>query len=425
MTTRSENAAGSAERAGALRQIAGALAYLVKTPGLRVLLLCNLVLGMAASFVLPFLSMFGTLEVGMSLSVFGVFMTTTALAGMAVSTWLSHRSDTRLSRRAVLLWGSFAGALGYAGYAFVREPWLLFVIGGGVLGVASVAFSQLFAYAREFVETSGARRSDVPLFMNAFRMVFALSWTVGPAVAAFTLRKFSFSGLFGVASLLYLLLFALVLVFVKHKPPRAPAAAAAAAEPTTMGELVRRPDVVFWFFALTLVLAAHHMSVNNMSLLVLKVLGGTEAQVGVIFSLAPVFELPFMLYIGYLATRVRSARLIRGAMLLGAAYYLGLAFVRTPEQIYPLQAVSAVVVSVTSGVAITFFQDLLPERLGAATNLYANAARVGQTSGYLTFGVVAARFGHRGTAVVCGLFALLALVLSALAARPVRERAGG
>src|SRR6187455_969980 len=136
MTPSSENAGGSAERAGALRQIGGALAYLVKTPGLRVLLACNLVLGMAASFVLPFLSMFGTLEVGMSLAMFGVFMTTTALAGIAVSTWLSHRSDTHLSRRSVLLIGSFAGALGYAGYAFVREPWQLFAIGGLVLGVS-------------------------------------------------------------------------------------------------------------------------------------------------------------------------------------------------------------------------------------------------------------------------------------------------
>jgi MFS transporter, SET family, sugar efflux transporter len=406
---------GAAVRAGALSQIAGALAYLVKTPGLRVLLVCNVVLGMAASFVLPFLSMFGTLEVGMSLSMFGVFMTTTALAGIAVSTWLSHRSDTHLSRRSVLLFGSFAGALGYAGYAVVREPWQLFAIGGVVLGVSSVTFSQLFAYAREFVESSGAPRSDVPLFMNAFRMAFALSWTVGPAVAAFALRKFSFIGLFAGASVLYVVLFALVFSFVKKTPARP--LAASGKDETKAFEVLRRPDVLLWFFALMLMLAAHHMSVNNMSLLVLRELGGDESQIGLIFSLAPIFELPFMLYVGFLATRVSTARLIRGAMLLATAYYLGLAFVRTPEQIYPLQAVSAAIVSVTSGVAITFFQDLLPDRLGAATNVYANAARIGQTSGYLTFGVVAGRFGHRGTAVVCALFAAVALVLSAFARR--------
>jgi SET family sugar efflux transporter-like MFS transporter len=136
-----------------------------------------------------------------------------------------------------------------------------------------------------------------------------------------------------------------------------------------------------------------------------------------IFSLAPVFELPLMLYVGLLATRVSAERLIRGAMLVAFTYYLCLACVRAPYQIYPLQALSAAVVSVTSGIAITFFQNRLPNQLGAATNLYSNASRIGSTSSYLTFGLVATRFGHRGTVVACGLMVLIALLLTGLAGR--------
>jgi SET family sugar efflux transporter-like MFS transporter len=413
--------AGASAGAGALPRIGRALAHLLRTPGLRALFAANTVLGMAVSFVLPFMSLFCTVEVGMSLRLFGVFMTVSALAGIAIGTYLSHRSDTHLPRRTVLLLGSFAGALGYLGYAFVREPWLLFVIGGGVLGVASLTFSQLFAYARELVERSNVRASDVPLFMNAFRMAFALAWTVGPAVAAFTLERFSFVGLFCGAGLLYLGVFALVFLFVQGEEPRVRAAAGDAETSAVLG----RRDVFFWFLALTLMLAAHHMSISNMSLFVLRELGGSELEVGVIFSLAPIFELPFMLYVGLLATRVRSAKLVRGAMLLAVVYYFCLWAVRSPQQIYPLQALSAAIVSVTSGVAITFFQDLLPQKLGAATNVYANAARIGSTSGYLTFGLVASRFGHRGTALVCALFAAMALALTALAGRskPAPERA--
>jgi SET family sugar efflux transporter-like MFS transporter len=121
--------------------------------------------------------------------------------------------------------------------------------------------------------------------------------------------------------------------------------------------------------------------------------------------------------VGLLATRIRSATLVRAAIVLAVAYYFCLSWVRSPQQIYPLQALSAAIISVTSGVAITFFQDMLPHQLGAATNVYANAARIGSTSGYLTFGVVASRFGHRGTALVCGSFALAALALSFLAGR--------
>lgn len=121
-----------------------------------------------------------------------------------------------------------------------------------------------------------------------------------------------------------------------------------------------------------------------------------------------------MLYIGALATRMPSERLMRAAMAIAFVYYAGLACVRTPQQIYGLQLLSAAFVSVTSGVAITFFQSKLPQQLGTATNLYANASRLGQTSGYLTFGVVATQFGHRGTAVACALLALAALTLTAL-----------
>lgn len=416
MTTPVLNAGGSREAAGALRQIGAALRVLVRVPGLRVLIVCNAVLGMSASFVLPYMSLFGTREVGMSLGLFGVFMTANALAGIALTTWLAHVSDTKSSRKAMLLVGSAAGALGYLGYAFVRAPWILFLIGGGAIGISALSFSQLFALAREHVDRSDVPKSDMPLVMNAFRTTFAVSWTFGPALAAFVLKKFSFVGLFGAASLLYFVLFVLTASFV-HAGSRA-----GGTSPVTgpgLFETLRRGGVAFWFFGLALMYAAHTMSMSNMSLLVLRELGGDEAQVGVIFSLAPLFELPLMLTAGLIATRVPTRRLIRGAMLLGVFYYVALASVRSATEIYALQVASAAIISVTSGIAITFFQDLIPERLGSATNLYTSASRIGGTSSYLAFGLVASRFGHRGTAVACALFALTALGLSAIAG--VRE----
>jgi len=397
---------------GAVGQITSALRHLIRTPELRGLLACNIVLGMAMSFVVPFLSLFCTTAVGMSLYGFGLFMTANALANIAISTWLAKRSDTRTSRRTLLAVASAAGALAYGGYAVVRDVWLLLVLGGLVLGVASLTFSQLFASARELVERSPVPKSEVPLYMNAFRMAFALSWTVGPALAALTLERTKFEGLFGAAAALYAVLFVGVLAFVRDNEPLHAAPGGEARAPAT--NVWRQPGVLAWFMALALMLAAHAMCLNNLSLLVLHVLGGTQAQIGVVFSLAPIFEIPCMLYIGALATRMPSERLMRGAMGLAIVYYVGLACVRSPEQIYPLQLLSAAFVSVTSGVAITFFQNKLPEQLGTATNLYANAARVGQTSGYLAFGAVAEHFGHRGTSVACALLAAAALGLTAL-----------
>ena len=427
--------------ASALGRLLAAARVLFGERELRVLFACNVLLGLGSSFVMPFMSMFGTLEVGMALTTFSAFMTTTTIANILVSSMLARWSDRLRSRKAVLLLGAAAGGLGYFGYAFVRDPWWLLGLATFLLGVASLTFSQLFAHARERLERSSASPVETPLYMNAFRMAFAAAWTLGPALAAHTLRGFGFRGLFLGAAFFYALLFVLVFVFVSASPLSSAQESAgriltapAPLDARLPGVLWARPDVLPWLVAFILVFAAQSIAMSNMSLYVLHELQGTEAHVGLIFSLAPMFEVPFMLYVGLIATRVEAKHLLRLSMGLSVLYFGALALVQTPWQIYPLQALSAAIVAVTSGIAITFFQNKLPEQLGAATNLYVNAVRIGSTSGYLMFGPLAARFGHRGAYVACAALALFALLattgLSAPGAngvlsRPLLSRARG
>jgi SET family sugar efflux transporter-like MFS transporter len=65
-------------------------------------------------------------------------------------------------------------------------------------------------------------------------------------------------------------------------------------------------------------------------------------------------------------------------------------------------------VAVSSGLAITFFQDFLPGQAGTATNVYSNAARVGGLAGYLLFGVLGTAAGHRSVFWVCAACSALA-----------------
>jgi len=391
------------------RQIGSALVRLCRERDFAVVLACCVTLGLAGSFVLPFFSLFGTQEVKLSLREFGAFQTVSAIAGIAISTFLSHRSDSRYSRRSLLRLSSACGAAGYLGYAYTRQVWLLLAIAVCLLGIASLTFSQLFAHARELVSKSDLPPRDAPLYVNVFRMSFALAWTVGPAIAAATLHSTSFAGLFLAASGLYVLFFVIVSCGVRSDERALPANRPPEAR---FRAIVAAPGVLGWFTCFVLIFSATTMSMSNMSLYVLKELRGTDANVGTIFSLAPVFELPFMLYFGVLATRIGSTALIRAAFALALLYFSGLASVRAAWQIYPLQALSAAIVAVTGGIAITFFQNKVPGQLGAATNLYSNAQRVGTTSGYLAFGAVASRFGYRGTYVACALLAALALGLS-------------
>lgn len=167
----------------------------------RALLVCNALLGLTYSFVAPFLSMWGTLEVGMSPVRFGVFMTITSAVAIAVSTWLARWSDTRCSRKAMLVIGGATGVIGYVGYAFVRDFVWLTLIGSFLLGVSSITFSQLFALVRDVISASDeVPAHELPLYVNVFRLFFALSWTVGPALAAWVMHAYSFEGTFLVAA---------------------------------------------------------------------------------------------------------------------------------------------------------------------------------------------------------------------------------
>jgi SET family sugar efflux transporter-like MFS transporter len=344
----------------------------------------------------------------MSPVVFGGFMTVTAISSIVIGTVLSHRSDTHHSRRQMLLLGALTGAIGYTGYAYVRNITGLIVVGSIALGISSITFSQLFAYARESLKRNGVPSREAPLYMNIFRMFFALAWTIGPAVAAWILHAYSYRGLFLSAALLCVVFLILVAIFIPEIPPEANATAR---PHVRLRALLRQPTVMPWFIAFTLVFTATTMSMMDLPLLIIEVLHGTQTQVGIVYSLGPIFELPFMFYFGLLATRIDPARLIRAAVILAFIYYGLLALVRAPWQIYPLQILSAAFVAVAMGVAISFFQDKIPQQPGAATNVYVNAQRIGATAGYIIFGSVGGKFGYRAVYVACAILCVVALVL--------------
>jgi SET family sugar efflux transporter-like MFS transporter len=391
-----------------MERILGPARTLLAHRDLFIILVCNLLLGLALSFVSPFYSMFGTIEVGMSNWTFGIFMTITSLAGIVSSTVLASWSDTRFSRRSILLIGCAAGTAGYAGYAYVRNVFWLTVIGSFGIGTASIAFSQIFAYARETLGRHGVRDEDAPLYMNIYRLTLSLAWTVGPGAAAWVMVKYSYKGIFLVCAALFFVLMTTIWFYVPSRPP----AASGRAHRIPLKQLLKRADMLCYFSAFVLVFVCMTMGMMNLPLMILHSLGGTEKQVGVAYSVAPFFELPFLLLFGLAAAKgSKPGPMIRLGVIIGVAYYLLLSQVRAPWQIYPIQILSAAMIAVLSGIAITFFQNYIPNQPGTATNLYTNANRIGSTVGYLCYGFLATGFGHRFVFLVCAGVCIAAFVL--------------
>lgn len=381
---------------------------ILRQPGYPGVLACNFALGMAYSFVVPFMSMWGTLHVGMSPVTFGTFMTITSVSAIVLSLNLARWSDTHVARRTMLIIGSVGGCLGYLSYAFLTDVVLLTLCGSLLIGAATVNFSQLFAFMREELARPENAGADTPLLMSLLRVSFSLAWTVGPAIGAWVTVKFGYRGIFlGAASLFALFLLG-VLWSVPHRPH--PPVAQQPPRASLVGVLTRR-DIAATFAGFVLVFAAFSMSMMNLPLMVTQQLGGTKADVGVIYSIAPIFEVPLMIWFGKLAARGHQVGLIRFGVLMGALYFAVLVFAQTPAQIYPIQLLSAVSIAITTNITITFLQDLLPGQAGVATSIYSNSFSAGSLVGYLGFGLLLETVGHRGVFGVCTALCAATFVL--------------
>ena len=283
--------------------------------------------------------------------------------------------------------------------------------GSVALGISSITFAQLFAYAREAIARHGVTDKEAPLYINIYRLVFSLAWTIGPAVAAWVMVGYSFKGIFLICGAIFFVLFLIVWAFVPSLPP----SAIALGPPVSLTKLLLRRDLLCYFSAFVLVFICTNMGIMNLPLMILKTLHGTQQQIGIAYSVAPVFELPFMALFGVLATQGEPAPLIRLGVIIAVAYYALLALVQAPWEVYPLQILSAAMVAIVSGLAITFFQAYIPNQPGTATNLYSNANRIGSSIGYLSFGTLSSLLGYRAVFVVCSLVCVGAFTLLWLA----------
>lgn len=377
--------------------------------GFPIILLINIFLGIGFSFVIPFQSMFGIDEVGMSNTEFGVFMLISSLCGIVFSTWIAKLSDRVPDRKFILILCSFAAVIGYLGFAFSRNYAVLLFFSAVFIGISSSTFSQVFAIGREMLTRSELPGKQLPFYMNILRTIFALSWTVGPAIASYALLYFGFTGLFIVAATCYAIVSIIALLFLKRKSEAA--GKANSKEILPLKQIVFQPTIFINLVAFTCISTAHNMGMMNMAQFVTKEIGGSQQDVGVIFSITSVFEIPFMLGFGILATSIKSDKLIRLGVSLALIYFSILFFAESPWHIFAVQILSAAYISITSGIAITYFQDFLPDMPGTATNLYSNANRTGSMLGYMLFGVIADALGYRNVYLTCAAFTLIAVTL--------------
>lgn len=356
------------------------------------------VLGTAVSFAAPFLSKWGTEEVGFSPKAFGIFMTITSLSAMIVSIGLARLSDFRVSRRKILLLGAACGVGGFSCYAFLRNPVLLLLAGCTLHAVASVCFAQLFSFVREAIRKDTDDSGSASMRISVVRVCFSFSWTLGPAIGATLLIVFGFQGLFLSAAALYLLFMIGIWFFV---PTAAPKPLVRQIQIPPLWETLKSRPIALSFISFALIFAANAINMLNLPLALTRTLGGSDKDLGIVFGIGPLAEIPLMLWFGNLAGKGHTLQLIRIGFLITLVYYAGLYFSYAPWHVYLLQILSGASFAILTNVAILYFQDLCPDQLGLATSLFSNAQAFGAMLGMLSFGFLVEGVGHQLSFAVC------------------------
>jgi MFS transporter, SET family, sugar efflux transporter len=145
------------------------------------------------------------------------------------------------------------------------------------------------------------------------------------------------------------------------------------------------------------------LSVQLVSVFVRHDLHGTVRQAGLILGLCAGLEVPLMLGLGVLASRVPLRRLILIGPLCSIAYFALVAISTHTWQLAVLQILNACSIAAIQGIGIAYFQDLIPAHPGRASTLYSNAFPAGAMLAGPILGVathIGYRYGYAAAAVL-------------------------
>jgi SET family sugar efflux transporter-like MFS transporter len=367
-----------------------------------------LAVGISTALFHPFLSLFLSTDVDAGPLKITFFLVVAPLGGVLGSVLVSRLSDRLPIRRRLLIAGAVAGLVGTGFTAVVRDYWVLLGLALTAYALAGSLFPQSFAYARQVLERDDPARAA--LGISGLRTVFSLAWVAGPPLAAFLLDAGSFVWVYGTAALMYALA-ALIAIFWLDEVP----APAAPSPDDPVDDRLSAPRWTLWLTAaaFTLLQTPLTLAVQTLPLFISEDLGGEVGDAGLLLGLCAALEIPLMLGLGVLATRLPLRALLFAGAACGVAYYALAAMANGLWLLVGGQVLNALFIAAISGLGISYMQNMLPRHPGRATTLFTNSFPLGAMLAGPLFGL-AQHFDYRLAYWMCtGLCAagLLLLIL--------------
>ncbi|QHW37898.1 MFS transporter [Staphylococcus ursi] len=346
-----------------------------------------MLIGMGIAITVPFFVLFATNQLGMTTNQFGLLLALAAISQFTMNSIVARFSDTHaINRKVIIIAGLFMGAISFTLPFFVHSVVLFIILYAIFQGLFAPAMPQLYASARESINQSTS--SSRAVFANSvLRSMFSFGFLFGPLVGNILNQSWGYSGLFGGTVAIILTTLLLQVFFFKDVKAKKPVRDSTAIEQDAPSMLKHRYLIVP-FIAFVLLHIGQWMYTLNMPLFVTQYLHEEEKYVGHLASLCAGLEVPFMIILGMVASKVETRTLLAIAAVCGSLFFGSIGIFESVHMMLVGQVLLAAFLAVLLGIGISYFQDVLPQYPGYASTLFANAMVIGQLLGNLLGGAM-------------------------------------
>ncbi|PCF67301.1 MFS transporter [Staphylococcus pseudintermedius] len=360
---------------------------LLKIKNYKLFIVNMMLIGMGIAITVPFFVLFATNQLGMTTNQFGLLLALAAITQFTMNSIVARFSDTHaINRKVIIIVGLFMGAISFTLPFFVHSVVLFIILYAIFQGLFAPAMPQLYASARESINQSTS--SSRAVFANSvLRSMFSFGFLFGPLVGNILNQSWGYSGLFGGTVAIILTTLLLQVFFFKDIKAKKPVRDSIMTEQDAPSMLKHRYLIVP-FIAFVLLHIGQWMYTLNMPLFVTQYLHEEEKYVGHLASLCAGLEVPFMIILGMVASKVETRTLLAIAAVCGSLFFGSIGIFESVHMMLVGQVLLAAFLAVLLGIGISYFQDVLPQYPGYASTLFANAMVIGQLLGNLLGGAM-------------------------------------
>lgn len=379
---------------------------LFEIKGYRLFIICILLVGIGISITQPYLSLYATEVLGMSMGTFGVFMAVSSLGGVLVNSLIAKRSDSGLDRKWLIILAMLSSALGYVSYLLFDHFIILLIVITFFIGLGAPAMPQIYAYAQESAVAS--HTNDNTFAMSILRSLVSLGFLIGPLVGTVIMGVLGYKALFLGTSFIYVTIAFLVFFFLQRRKSVHQSKDKVQSAHTSS---LKNKKIMLPFISFIFLFAVNAINTINTPLFIVHELQGTPMDVGLVVSISACLEIPIMLVLGSLGKKISNHTLLIMGCFVGIFYYAILSLSSHSWQLIAAQLLQAIYVAIVMGNGLSYFTDVLPHSPGLSATLYYNGSIIGRLVGNMGGGILAQIIGFRHVYLMCIVVMIFSLLI--------------